>query len=164
MRQLTTTVSPTQLMKSRVELGYESRHISEGSNTVDHGGVAVFGLELGREMDIGNFAVGIEFVTGVSVNYRETELMLEHEKSVGDFTAALSWVRIISEEGEEKSSGTEKEYDTEWGIGFSYDGWEQITPSIEYIHSEEADGELLVLTLEGKIEVGGLELSPYSAH
>ncbi len=135
--------------------GHQSRYVSEGSNTVDHGGIATLELEVARETGIGALAVGVDFITGISVDFRETELGIGYEKVVGDVTASLSWVRVIEEEEDEK------EYDTEWVAGFSYDGWEHVTPSIEYVHSTEADGALLVLMLEGEVTVGGLALSPY---
>ena len=136
-------------------LGYESRYISEGVNSLDHGGIAILELELEHETGIGDFALAIEFLTGTSVNFHEGELSLGYEKALGDFTGALSYVRIREEEGDET------EYDNEWVVGFSYDSWEHVTPSVEYVYSTEANGGLLVLMIEGEVEVFGQPLGPY---
>ena len=142
------------------EVGYESRYVSEGSNVVDYGGIGVVGLEVANESSIGTFFAGLEFISGVSTNFREAEISLGYEKSIDDITASLAWIRVIEEDHQE-SLDEEKAYDTEFAVGFSYAGWNHIEPGIEYIHSTEADGELLVLTLAGEVEIGNTTLAPW---
>ena len=139
------------------ELGYHSRYIAaEGVSGVDHGGIGTLDLELVQETEAGDFAVGIEHLNGTAVNFRETAFWAGYERVLADaVTASLSWTRIKEEERDDNL------YYSEYTAAFFYNGWDRITPGVEYIYTTNTNGGLLALILESEIEIGGLTLAPY---
>ncbi len=139
-------------------LGYHSRYIAaEGVSGVDHGGIATFEFELAQETEAGDFVVGAGLINGAAVNFRETALWAGYERAFADVAASLSWTRIKEEERNEDL------YYSEYAAALFYNGWEHVTPGVEYVYRTDANGGLLALILESEVEIGGLTLSPYAA-
>ena len=65
----------------------------------------------------------------LSEDYREAEFAFGYSRSMGDFTPGVGFSRFVIDEDEDDTY-----YYSEYFFSLSYDGWEHVTPSLEYVH------------------------------
>lgn len=146
-------------------VGYHTRYMLEGYDVLDatfergEGGIFDIVLSLSQETGIGSFFTEAILIGTPSENYREAEMIAGFGKSFGNFSSSLSFSRFFIELN--AGEGDETTYYNEYTATLSYDGWETVTPGLEFVYSDLNYGELLVLTLEGEVEFGGMTLAPY---
>lgn len=137
------------------ELAVHGRYVSEGvyEKDVKEIGTAELGLE--KETGYGTFFTGVFHLTGLSENYRETEITVGYGNSFGDFSAEAFVFRSITEAFDDPTS-----YHYEWGLAAAYEGWELLTPGIEFVYEDAGHGEWVSLTVESEFEVAGITFVP----
>lgn len=135
-----------------VDLGWESKYISEGRDNLDSGGIYWSGIAAQYQ----NVNVYTRVGRADSENYTEWQFGLEYGITLSDnFEAAIGYQRL-------EFYGDERASDNELFSSIAYTGVEWLTPSINYTYSTEAEGYFVELSLHSSWDISETwNITPY---
>jgi outer membrane usher protein FimD/PapC len=143
------------LSSSELDVGYDSRYISEGRNNLPEGGIAWASLShaLNDNVTLGS-AYGV--ATKKSANYDELNLSISYQNSINELSYSLSYTRLEFFEDDES--------DNEIGLDLSWEQFDAFTPFANAVYSTEAGGSFASLGIESNYEVSeSVNISPYAS-
>ncbi|AZG36445.1 hypothetical protein [Shewanella psychromarinicola] len=135
-----------------VDLGWESKYVSEGRDNLDSGGIYWSGIAA-QYQDVNAYArVG----RADNEHYTEWQFGLEYCITLSDnFDAAIGYQRL-------EFYGDEGASDNELFSSITYSGIEWLTPSINYTYSTEAGGYFIELSLHSSWDLSkAWNVTPY---
>ncbi|QYJ97510.1 hypothetical protein K0J45_18760 [Shewanella alkalitolerans] len=135
-----------------LDLGWDSKYISEGRNNLDKGGI----YWATAAVQIDDLTLFTTVGRGDSQYYIEWNMGLEYGFELGDnLSAALGYQRI-------EAYGDERCGDNELFATLEYTGIAWLTPSLSYTYSTEAAGYFVEASLHSEWPVSDrLTLTPY---
>lgn len=136
-----------------IELGWESKFVSEGRDNLTSGGVYWSGFAAQYQNLNGYARVG----RGDREHFVRWELGLEYTDSVTDTLEATIGYQRLEFYGDERTN------DNELFSTLTYNGFGWVTPSINYTYATEAGGYFIELALYGAWQASHTwRLSPYA--
>lgn len=135
-----------------LDLGWDSKYISEGRNNLENGGI-YWGTAAIQYDNINLYAtVG----RGDTDNYTEWNFGIEYGFDIGDsIEATVGYQRI-------EVYADEREFDNEIFADLAYTGISWLTPSVAYTYSTEAGGYFVEASLHSSWELTQrLTVTPY---
>ncbi|QBF82844.1 hypothetical protein EXU30_09170 [Shewanella maritima] len=136
-----------------IDLGYESKYISEGRNNLEDGGIS-WGMFSAQDGKLTTYAlVG----RAAQQHYIEWQLGFEYAIELGaDIEASVGYQRV-------EVYGDERESDNELFASATYTGSKWIEPSVEYTYSTENAGYFVEVSLQHHWQATEqLTISPYA--
>lgn len=137
---------------TELEVRFDSKYVSEGRNNLNNGGI--IWTTLSHDID-DRFTLIADhgIATASSEDYKELNLSLEFANRIGSFDYYMSYTHLEFEEQED---------DNEIGLGGSWSGFEQITPSLDVTYSAESKGAFVETGIHTDIQLNDkISLSPY---
>ena len=135
-----------------LDLGWDSKYISEGRNNLDKGGI----YWTTAAVQIDDLTLFTTVGRGDSQYYIEWNMGLEYGFELGDnLSASLGYQRI-------EAYSDERSGDNELFATLEYTGIEWLTPSLSYTYSTEAAGYFVEASLHSEWPISDkLTLTPY---
>jgi len=130
---------------------WESRYVTEGRDNLKEGGI--FSLE--TAVDLCGFALGAWAAVGDSEEYQEFNFFAEYHHRLGEFEMYAGYTRL--------EFYPDHESDNELSAGVSYQGIPYLIPATDYVHSTEAGGSFVEVSLRSELAFleERLTVSPY---
>ncbi|SDJ89443.1 hypothetical protein SAMN04488540_11524 [Ferrimonas sediminum] len=145
--------APALAAEYEIDLGYDSKYISEGRDNLDKGGI--YWANGAAAFDNGiTLSAAYGYAADSDVNYDELNVGIEYGFEVGDFSLYASYTRLEFFEDDES--------DNEWGAGIAYGGLEWFEPFATYVYSTEAEGSFVEVGIQRDFSINeALTFSPY---
>lgn len=139
---------------TELDIGYDSKYVSEGRNNLPTGGIVW--ISVNQEVnDALSLSIAYGDAKSSKVDYEELNVTIEYNQQVGDLLYAFSYTRL--------EFLADNEGDNELGLSGSWSGYEQFTPTFELVYSTEAKGAFLELGIESEYALNNFfVLSPYA--
>lgn len=144
-------IYPSYALSGELDVGYDSRYISEGRNNLVEGGISWF--QLSHELSPSVALVGLY---GVGKDFDELNISLVYSKTVADVDYYVSYTRL--------EFFQDNLNDNELGLGAAYalSTHVPITMAVDAVYSTEATGTFVELSLASEVALNrDLTLSPY---
>lgn len=135
-----------------IDLGWDSKYISEGRNNLDKGGIYWATAAIQKN----NFNVYATVGRGDSQHYTEWNFGIEYGFDLTDnLSGSVGYQRL-------EFYGDERAHDNELFSNLEYTVVDWLVPSISYTYSTEADGSFVEVSLHSNWELSqGFTVSPY---
>ncbi|MBY6188022.1 hypothetical protein KUV89_15490 [Marinobacter hydrocarbonoclasticus] len=136
-----------------VDLGYDSKYISEGRDNLEKGGIYWASGAAAFENGV-TLSAAYGYAADSDVDYDELNLGIEYGFDVGDFSFYAGYTRLEFFKDDES--------DNELGAGVAYGGLSWFEPFIDYVYSTEAEGSFVELGIQREFALSQrLVLTPY---
>ncbi len=135
-----------------IDLGWDSKYISEGRNNLDKGGIYWATAAVQKD----NVNVYASVGRGDSQHYTEWNFGIEYAFELSEnVSGSLGYQRL-------EFYGDDRDHDNELFSSLEYTAVEWLIPSVSYTYSTEAAGYFVEVSLHSNWELAeGLNVSPY---
>ncbi|MCK8045135.1 hypothetical protein MSG37_09570 [Shewanella sp. 1CM18E] len=139
-------------IQALVDLGWDSKYISEGRNNLDKGGIYWATAAIQKN----NLNVYATVGRGDSQHYTEWNFGIEYGFDLTDnLSGSVGYQRL-------EFYGDERAHDNELFSNLEYTAVDWLVPSISYTYSTEANGSFVEVSLHSNWELAqGFTVSPY---
>jgi len=132
-------------LSGTASIGYDSRYLSEGRDSLDGDSLISSSFELGYK----NFTFGTWFGISPEQNYDELQLTVAYSNQIGDLDFYLSWTHF-----QILSFFPGNENDNEVGVGLSYGKLPlELNLALDAYYSLDAEGAFIEVSLERSFEL-----------
>ncbi|MCL2917285.1 hypothetical protein [Shewanella litorisediminis] len=135
-----------------IEVGWDSKYVSEGRNNLPHGGIGW----AGASATVGDLTAYALVGRADAAHFTEWNFGVEYQLHLHDTLEAFVGAQRIENYGDVRCS------DNELFAELAWTAWDYLVPSIAYTYSTEAGGYFVELSLHSNWHLGEqFILSPY---
>ena len=129
-------IAQTQSFAGQLDLGYDSKYISEGRDNLPEGGIIWTSLNQELNSDF-SFVLAYGVATESMVNYDELNVTIQYAGQTPELSYVVSYTRL--------EFFADQQSDNELGLAVEWSNLSYVTPSVNLVYSTEAGGAFLAL-------------------
>ncbi|WP_166423292.1 hypothetical protein [Paraglaciecola sp. 20A4] len=139
-------------LAAELDIGYDSKYVSEGRNNLPEGGIIWVNFSHPVTDAI---SLSTAYGKGQSNKYDELNVGVEYSHQWNNFALFANYTRL--------EFFKDNSFDNELGAGAAWSGNDWVTPNINVVYSTQADGSFVELGLEQEYQINPyFSITPYA--